>query len=251
MSDLKIHTYPMNIGDWRSGTRKLSLTEKGAYKELCDQYYQDNGVDWDETECFRICSALTPEEQIAVQNVLAKKFHKTGNGYTHTGMETRIAAITKTSERFHERAKKAANAMHKAKSGDASSTATSSASGTATSGATSSASSKRQARLRACHPESINHKEELGAHTPNSSVGRKRTKKPPKPVAPPPSAACPVPPELRKLIADDPAFGPEWCVSYLDPCRLDGDRLMARFHSAVAQLRRCPHLAPFEIVPPA
>ncbi|GGZ21840.1 YdaU family protein [Asticcacaulis endophyticus] len=108
MSDLKINTYPMHIGDWHSGTSRMSLAERGAYITLCHQYYLDQGEGWTVTECLRICAAMAKDEQKAVKSVLASKFIQADGGYRHDGMDKRIGEIKTASERNQDRARIAA-----------------------------------------------------------------------------------------------------------------------------------------------
>jgi uncharacterized protein YdaU (DUF1376 family) len=130
MTDLKINTYPMHIGDWHSGTSRMSLAERGAYITLCNQYYLDQGDGWTTAECVRLCGAISREEQKAVKTVLASKFEQTSEGYSHVGMDRRIADIQAASERNQERARRAANARHQGRGKHVSEHATSNATST-------------------------------------------------------------------------------------------------------------------------
>jgi uncharacterized protein YdaU (DUF1376 family) len=146
MTDLKINTYPLHIGDWHSGTSRMSLAERGAYITLCNQYYLDQGNGWTETECMRLCGAMSREEQKAVKTVLASKFEQIANGYRHAGMDDRIADIVAASERNQERARRAANARHHGKPKQSSTDATSNA------------QSNDLARLEECDPKAKSQK---------------------------------------------------------------------------------------------
>ncbi|MFT4076867.1 MAG: YdaU family protein [Asticcacaulis sp.] len=148
MSDLKINSYPMHIGDWHSGTSRMSLAEAGAYIRLCNQYYLDQGDGWTVNECLRLCAAMSRDEQKAVKNVLASKFEAVDGGYRHDGMDKRIAEIQAASERNQERARRAANARHHGKQ----------SSEDAASSAASNAPSTQQAVLEECDPKAKSQK---------------------------------------------------------------------------------------------
>ncbi len=106
--EIKIHSYPKHIADWRSGTARMSLSQEGAYGRLCDQYYLEGGLECTFDECLRICAAVTKDERAAVKYVLDAKFDKTATGYSHGGMDKRIAAIREASAKNQERARLAA-----------------------------------------------------------------------------------------------------------------------------------------------
>ncbi len=58
------------IGDYRSKTGGLTLLEKGAYDVMLDEYYATEGpLTSDTARLFRICGALSDEEQRAVIRV--------------------------------------------------------------------------------------------------------------------------------------------------------------------------------------
>ncbi|ESQ82051.1 hypothetical protein AEAC466_19220 [Asticcacaulis sp. AC466] len=105
---MKIHAYPLHIGDWRSGTVRMSLAEEGAYLRLCNQYYLDGGIGWTEAECLRICGAVTRTEKATVRAVLAAKFGVTETGYIHGGINGRVARIEMASNRNQAKARRAA-----------------------------------------------------------------------------------------------------------------------------------------------
>lgn len=62
-------------GDYLRDTGDLSLTEHGAYRVLLDHYYATDGrLRADEASLFRICRAMTEEEQAAVGRVVKMFF---------------------------------------------------------------------------------------------------------------------------------------------------------------------------------
>ena len=74
--------YPHHIGDFAKKTKGLSLTEKGAYRELLDQYYANEApLPLDRREIYRMAVAATPAERKAVDYVLGKYFVERTDGY--------------------------------------------------------------------------------------------------------------------------------------------------------------------------
>lgn len=157
MTDLKINTYPMHIGDWHSGTSRMSCCEAGVYIRLCNQYYLDQGEGWTVNECLRICAAMAKDEQKAVKTVLASKFEHVDGGYRHAGMDKRISEIVAASERNQERARIAAEkrwAREKQSSPDA----------------TSNAHGMPEAVLEECHPKAKSQKPIVGSRVSNETL---------------------------------------------------------------------------------
>lgn len=68
---------PRYPGDYRRDTGHLSLAEHGAYCLLLDHYYSTDGeLPVEHAALFRLCSAMTTEEQAAV-GIVADQFFKT------------------------------------------------------------------------------------------------------------------------------------------------------------------------------
>lgn len=79
---LSMHYYSFNIGDYRRDTMHFSMIEHGAYRQLLDWVYLDEGHIPKETEVvFRRLSARTDEERKAIENVLSEMFDLTDDGY--------------------------------------------------------------------------------------------------------------------------------------------------------------------------
>jgi uncharacterized protein YdaU (DUF1376 family) len=76
--------YPKYYGDYMKDTSDLSLAEHGAYNILLDHCYatEEQLVD-DEMAWFRICGAITNEEQEAVRRVVKRFFPIKKNGKCH------------------------------------------------------------------------------------------------------------------------------------------------------------------------
>jgi uncharacterized protein YdaU (DUF1376 family) len=108
--------YPRYIQDYRSKTKRLSLVEHGAYNLLLDEYYSTGEplpIDW--VQLHRICSALAPPEQAAVQEVMLRYFRQTADGWVHDRVEVELKKSKYISEvrrkaREERERKKAANA---------------------------------------------------------------------------------------------------------------------------------------------
>ena len=72
--------YPWYPGDYQRDTNDLSLIEHGAYRVLLDEYYTNKGLPSDINRLYRICKAMTPDEQTAVRTVAKRFFPENGNG---------------------------------------------------------------------------------------------------------------------------------------------------------------------------
>ena len=69
-------------GDYLKDTGDLSLNEHGAYRVLLDHYYATDGrLRADQTALFRICRAMTEDEQTAVGKVVKLFFTVDAEGW--------------------------------------------------------------------------------------------------------------------------------------------------------------------------
>lgn len=85
--------YQHFIMDYRADTAHLSLLEHGVYRQLLDQYYlNEEPLTLDLIKLFRLLSARTKDEQIAIEIVLNDFFTKTEIGYTHKRCEIEVRA---------------------------------------------------------------------------------------------------------------------------------------------------------------
>lgn len=76
--------YPRYYRDYITDTAQLCLAEHGAYALLLDHYYATaQPLPKDLMAAYRICSALTAEEQAAVEVVLTQFFPVNGDGCRH------------------------------------------------------------------------------------------------------------------------------------------------------------------------
>ena len=76
--------YERYCGDYQRDTAHLSLTEHGAFTMLLDTYYStEKPLGFDSVSLFRICRAMTPEEQAAVVRVADEFFPVCDDGLRH------------------------------------------------------------------------------------------------------------------------------------------------------------------------
>ena len=69
------HWFPHYVGDYMRSTGHLSLVEDGAYRRLLDHYYSTGKpLVTNVEQLFRVCRAVTREEQDAVNAVVAEFF---------------------------------------------------------------------------------------------------------------------------------------------------------------------------------
>lgn len=83
--------YPRDMGKYARDTKDLSMMEHGAYNLLLDYYYSKGKIEAgnassnasllpDNSRAYRICCAITREEQKSVDDVL-RKFFRLENGF--------------------------------------------------------------------------------------------------------------------------------------------------------------------------
>lgn len=106
--------YPHHIGDFNSATRNLSWTQKFAYRELIEFYYDSekpisNNLD---DIYFRV-GAKTEEQKDAVKLVLKHFFREEGDYYYHDRCEAEISHY-KSKRESQSKAGKASAAARKA-----------------------------------------------------------------------------------------------------------------------------------------
>lgn len=88
--------YPRDMGLYARDTKHLSLLEHGAYNLLMDHYYANGGLPSckqcssnaqlmpDHSRLYRLCSAISKDEQTAVDNVIEMYFKLSKKGeYVH------------------------------------------------------------------------------------------------------------------------------------------------------------------------
>lgn len=80
-------------GDYLRDTGDLSLTEHGAYRVLLDHYYATDGrLKADQAALFRICRAMTEDEQAAVGKVVRQFFTVDPEGNLHNKKADKVIA---------------------------------------------------------------------------------------------------------------------------------------------------------------
>lgn len=88
----KMHSYPHHIGDFAKATKGLTLTERGAYRELLDQYYAHEGpLPLGKRERYRLAGAATIAERVAVDYVVERYFVEGADGWHQHRADQEIA----------------------------------------------------------------------------------------------------------------------------------------------------------------
>lgn len=88
--------YPHHIGDFAKKTKGLTLTERGAYRELLDQYYgSEKPLPLDRREVYRMAISATAAERKAVDYILGKYFVEQSDGWHNKRADEEIAAYLK------------------------------------------------------------------------------------------------------------------------------------------------------------
>ena len=81
MSKSTKHWYPRYTGDYSQKTKHLSMIEHGAYSLLLDHYYStEKPIPNNEGQIYRITTAFSQEEQVAVMFVINEFFLLKKNG---------------------------------------------------------------------------------------------------------------------------------------------------------------------------
>lgn len=92
--------YPHHIGDFAKKTKGLTLTERGAYRELLDQYYvHEKPLPLDRREVYRMAVAATPAERKAVDYIITKYFSEQPDGWHNKRADEEIARYRMLAEK--------------------------------------------------------------------------------------------------------------------------------------------------------
>lgn len=106
MTDTKAadhYWYARNCTKFQNKTGHLSLMEMGAYDRLLDWYYLNRKPipdDW--VQMHRICRAVAPDEQAAVQGVVREFFTLTPDGWRNKTADEEIAKAQGISQKRRE-----------------------------------------------------------------------------------------------------------------------------------------------------
>lgn len=84
--------FQIHIGDWETGTRLLSLEEKGVYLDLLTLYYKQEAPIM-QMQCKRIARAYTLQEQESLNYVLEQFFEFDGECYHNKRADEEIAKV--------------------------------------------------------------------------------------------------------------------------------------------------------------
>jgi uncharacterized protein YdaU (DUF1376 family) len=84
--------YPHYPGDYGRDTADLSMMEHGAYRLLLDHYYSTGAaLPTDRVRLYRVCHAVDPAEQRAVDTVLVQFFALEDDGYHNQRADRELA----------------------------------------------------------------------------------------------------------------------------------------------------------------
>lgn len=93
---MKLIWYPFFVADYARDTAQLSMLEDGAYRRLLDHcYLTGQALPTAAVQLHRICRAVLPEEQAAVDAVVGQFFTLGEQGWVHQRVE---AELRKNSE---------------------------------------------------------------------------------------------------------------------------------------------------------
>ena len=110
-TELNMHYYQFNIGDYRRDTNHLSLLEHGIYRSLLDSYYlNEKPLCKDDATLMRTHCVKSEEEVKALENVLNDFFILTKKGYIHKKCEEQINKYNEKSQKARAAAEKRWNA---------------------------------------------------------------------------------------------------------------------------------------------
>jgi len=91
-------SYKLNIADYRSATKHLSIWQHGIYRLLLDQYYAKNGKYLHSGADFLKASGINikgDDEMEAAYNILTEYFEPTEDGWARKQCDAEIAAFGK------------------------------------------------------------------------------------------------------------------------------------------------------------
>lgn len=82
---------PFYTGDYYRDTRHLSMLQHGAYRLLLDHCWDQRGpLPLDQDKCFRICGAVSKEEQDAVRSIIGEFFVRMDDGHYNRRLQAEI-----------------------------------------------------------------------------------------------------------------------------------------------------------------
>lgn len=155
------HWYPRYVGDYMKKTQHLSLVEHGAYAVLMDYYYSNNQpLPASADVLHRVCRAFAPDEQAAVQKILAEFFVLREGRYHNDRADQEIQKREKISTcranaAYAKAAKAGASASAKASASADTTTTTSSTVDKSTSEEGAPKETKRKALAKLKEPDAI------------------------------------------------------------------------------------------------
>ena len=113
--------FPFYTGDYYRDTRHLSMLQHGAYRQLLDHCWDQKGpLPLDLEKCYRICGAVSKEEQECVRGVVAEFFVTMDDGHYQKRVMEEVARAEMWSQKSRQGGLKSAIARRtKARKGAA------------------------------------------------------------------------------------------------------------------------------------
>lgn len=171
---------PFYIADWRAGTARLTLAERGAYLAIIADYWISGPPPDDDTRLALIAGASVTEWS-SVRNAVAAKFQIAGGQWRHKRVDAELAKATDLQAQRQARTAAATAARWKA-NGHAVSSVTDTVTDTVTLSGTDTPSPSPSPSNQVPSPASAGEFEGNGAKAPHAPSGKLRKKREPKPV---------------------------------------------------------------------
>lgn len=106
---MSVFCYQHNIPRWRRKTSHLPLEKKGAYRELMDAYYENDGrIPYDLKKIYRILGVQTQSERRAIAEIVEEFFEEKDGYLSQKTCDEELQRIYKKSEK----ARSSARAKH-------------------------------------------------------------------------------------------------------------------------------------------
>lgn len=106
-------------GDYQRDTNHLTFIEDAAYRRLLDAYFSSGKLPANIESLLRICRAITPDEQRAVQKIVNEFFETNSSQLIHNKVETMLAQTAEKSQKRSEAGKLGAAVTNSKRSANA------------------------------------------------------------------------------------------------------------------------------------
>ena len=95
--------FPFYTGDYYRDTRHLSMLQHGAYRQLLDHCWDQKGpLPLDLEKCYRICGAVSKEEQECVRGIISEFFVCMDDGHYQKRVMEEVAKAEQWSQKSRE-----------------------------------------------------------------------------------------------------------------------------------------------------